>query len=150
MTKPSEDLPQPKWIEPEDFEFICFNLARELLSFDEPIPDYSTRDENLLNSSLSSIKQTFDKELLYPTLSAQASVLFYSLIKNHPFVNGNKRIAVISLLVFLNLNGKWLNIPPKMLYDIAVLVAGSNSKKRDEILKIIQGLFEKYIVIKKS
>lgn len=42
MQKPSENSHQPKWINIEDFEFICFNLARELMSFDEPIPDYST------------------------------------------------------------------------------------------------------------
>lgn len=91
MSKPSENLPQPKWISVDDFEFICFNLTRELMSFDEPIPDYSTRDNSLLESSLASPRQSF--ELTNSSIHEQASILFYSLIKNHPFRNGNKRIA---------------------------------------------------------
>ncbi|MCL5438830.1 MAG: type II toxin-antitoxin system death-on-curing family toxin [Patescibacteria group bacterium] len=146
MAKPSKDLPKPKWIGPEDFEFICFNLTRELMTFDEPIPDYSTREKSLLESSLALPKQTFDKKLLYPTLVSQGIALFYSLIKNHPFVNGNKRIAVMSLLVFLRLNGKWLDIPPKMLYEVAVLVAESDPKNKENIIKTTETLFKKYLV----
>jgi|SRR3989338_84955 len=146
MRQPSKNLPQSKWIETDDFEFICFNLTREFLTFDEPIPDYSTRNSNLLGSSLASPRHTFDKKLLYPTLEEQASILFYSLIKNHPFVNGNKRIAVMTLLVFLRLNGKWLKIPPLMLYKLAFIVANSRPKDKDmdfrEILKIVR----KYII----
>lgn len=93
MKKPSEDLLQPNWIEIKDFEFISFNLARKLMSFDEPIPDYSTRDNSLLESSLASPKNIFHNTE-NPTLVDLTAVLFYSLIKNHPFVNGNKRIAV--------------------------------------------------------
>lgn len=104
MRKPSGDLPLRKntvWLTIDDFEFICFDFTREYLTFDEPIPDYSTKDSALLESALGSPRQTFGGKLLYPTLLKQASILFYSLIKNHPFKNGNKRIAVISLLVFL-------------------------------------------------
>lgn len=50
MQKPSADLQQPsiRWLTPEDFEYVCFDLARELLTYQEPIPDYSTRDNGLL------------------------------------------------------------------------------------------------------
>jgi death-on-curing protein len=45
---------------------------------------------------------------LYPTLVATAAILFYLMIKNHPFQNGNKRIAITTLLTFLYNNNKWL------------------------------------------
>lgn len=145
MKKPSENLPQPNWIEPNDFEFICFNLTRKFLTFNEPIPDYSTRNNALLESSLFAPKQTFDKNFLYPTLEEQASILFYSLIKNHPFANGNKRIAVMSLLVFLRLNDMWIDIPPLILYKLAIIVAQSSAKARNKILAYILRIIKKYI-----
>ena len=149
MKKPSENSPQPKWIESNDFEFICFNLTREFLTFNEPIPDYSTRNNALLESALASPKHTFDKELLYPTLEEQASILFYSLIKNHPFANGNKRIAVMSLLVFLRLNDRWIDIPPLTLYKLAIIVAESSPKIMEEVLGNILGLIREYIKLVK-
>lgn len=145
MKKPSGDLPQPKWIEPADFQFICFNLTRKFLTFSEPIPDYSTRNNALLESSLAAPKQTFDKKFLYPTLEEQASILFYSLIKNHPFANRNKRIAVMSLLVFLRLNDKRLEIPPLMLYRLAIIVAKSSPKIRDHVFDNILSIMRKYV-----
>ncbi|OGH34545.1 MAG: hypothetical protein A3B38_00040 [Candidatus Levybacteria bacterium RIFCSPLOWO2_01_FULL_36_13] len=146
MKKPSKNLPQSKWIEPDDFEFICFNLTREFLTFDEPIPDYSTRNNTLLESSLASPRHTFDKKLFYPTLEEQASILFYSLIKNHPFANGNKRIAVMTLLIFLKLNGKWLKISPLALYRLAFVVANSKPKDKNMVFQELLKVMEKYII----
>ena len=115
-----------------------------MLEFNEPIPDYSTRDNSLLESSLASPRQAYD--LTGATLTEQASILFYSLIKNHPFKNGNKRIAVTTILVFLRLNRKWIEIPPHLLYKLAVIVAESSPPTREDILKNIKMVFEKYIV----
>ncbi|MBN2251238.1 MAG: type II toxin-antitoxin system death-on-curing family toxin, partial [Candidatus Altiarchaeota archaeon] len=58
-------------------------------------------------------------------LIEKAAVLFYLMIKNHPFTNGNKRIAVTALLVFLALNGKWLKVTNQELYNFSVWVASS-------------------------
>lgn len=148
MKKPSEDLRQSNnvWLTIEDFEYLCFDFTREYMSYDEPIPDYSTRDISLLESSLGSQKQTFGGELLYPTLFEQASILFYSLIKNHPFKNGNKRIAVISLLAFLSLNKKWLSIAPYSLYTLARYVAGTDPKKKEVVLDEIKAQIKKYMI----
>lgn len=148
MKKPSDDSPQPDsvWVELDDFEYICFNLARKLLTFTEPIPEYNTTNISLLDSALSAPKARFGGKLLYPTLEDQASVLFYSLIKNHPFINGNKRVAVITLLVFLVLNKKWIRIPQNLLYKLAVMVAESDPRDRDFILKRNAELFKKFII----
>jgi death on curing protein len=144
MGKPSEGLPQPKRIDVEDFEFICFNLARELLEFNEPIPNYSTRDSALLESSLAAPRQTYT--YTKASLEEQGSTLFYSLIKNHPFRNGNKRIAVVTLLVFLSLNDRWLDINPSYFYELAVSVAKSDPKERSAVLGKCTKLLKKFIV----
>ncbi|MFH1832850.1 MAG: type II toxin-antitoxin system death-on-curing family toxin [Candidatus Levyibacteriota bacterium] len=149
MKKPSEDSLPPRetvWLTIDDFEFICFDFTREYLTFDEPIPDYSTRENALLESALGSPRQSFDSRLLYSTLVKQASILFYSLIKNHPFKNGNKRIAVMSLLVFLSLNNRWLSIEPYDLYKFAQEVAKTESKEKDKILKTIEETIEKTLI----
>lgn len=146
MPKPSKDLPTPKWLNIEDFEFLCFDFAREFLTYSEPIPDYNTRDNNLLESALASPRQAIYQKLLYPTLLKQASILFYSLIKNHPFKNGNKRIAVMALLAFLGLNKKWMSIDPVNLYKIAIEVSKSNPKEKDKVLKTIGQVVEKHLI----
>lgn len=134
------------WLNSQDFEFLCFNFARKQLSFDQPIPDYSTRNNSLLESSLGSPKQTFGGHLLYPTIIEQSTILFYSLIKNHPFENGNKRIAVMSLFTFLALNNKWVSMPPLKLYKLAFYVAGTNSRDKVSVLKYIQKIIKSHLV----
>jgi len=63
------------------------------------------RDENLLDMSVNAPFQTFGGVDLYPTLIDKAAQLTYSLIKNHPFLDGNKRIGVTVLIIFLKANG---------------------------------------------
>ena len=63
------------------------------------------RDEGLLDSALHTPFQTFDREYVYKTLEAKAARLGYGLIKNHPFVDGNKRIGMLAMMIFLELNG---------------------------------------------
>lgn len=136
MEKRSEGLQAPKsivWLSIKDFEFLCFDLARELMEYGEPIPDYSTKDNNLLEASLGSPRQTHNGELLYPTLAKQTAILFYSLIKNHPFKNGNKRISVMAMLAFLGLNKKWIDIAPYELYKLACVVSESEASKSNQV-----------------
>ena len=63
------------------------------------------RDENLLDMSVNAPFQTFGGVDLYPTLINKAAHLTYSLIKNHPFLDGNKRTGVTVLVIFLKANG---------------------------------------------
>ena len=63
------------------------------------------RDVNLLNSALESAFQTFDGQELYPSKEEKGARLGYSLISNHAFVDGNKRIGMYVLLAFLEVNG---------------------------------------------
>ena len=111
----------------KDVEQIAFALAQELLSFDEPIPDYSTRFPGILESCLATPFQWFAGRSLYRGLVSKSSILFYLMVKNHPFQNGNKRIATTTLLIFLMLNNKWLRAQIQEFYDFANRVASSSS-----------------------
>ena len=62
------------------------------------------RDANLLDLSANSPYHTFGSQHLYPTIQAMAAHLAFSLIKNHPFLDGNKRIGIFAMLVFLKVN----------------------------------------------
>ena len=63
------------------------------------------RDANLLDLSVNSPYHTFGGQYLYPTHQAMAAHLAFSLIKNHPFLDGNKRIGIFAMMVFLEMNG---------------------------------------------
>jgi death on curing protein len=65
----------------------------------------SLRDFGALESALAQPKATFDGRDLYPTVVDKASALAYGLAMNHPFVDGNKRIAHAAMAVFLEMNG---------------------------------------------
>lgn len=146
--KPTGSSRQSKtvWIDLPEFEFLCFNLARQLYGRFEPIPDFVTRYIGVLESCIKTPQQTFGSKLLYPTLLDQAAILFYLLIKNHPFQNGNKRIALTTLLVFLALNKKWLSVESRSLYLIAIAVANSKPVEKDMILKKLKSFIEKNLV----
>jgi len=63
------------------------------------------RDQGALDSALAQPEMSFDGQDLYPSLLEKAAAVAYSLIQNHPFVDGNKRIGHASMEVMLALNG---------------------------------------------
>lgn len=132
----------------EHVEELAHRLAREIMSWDEPIPDFASRFPNILEGCLGAPFQTFAKRDLYPRLEDKAAILFYLLIKNHPFENGNKRVAVTSLLVFLYLNGYWLKTPPEELYRLAVWVAESIPITKDGVCRALTDFIRKKMVSK--
>jgi len=77
-----------------DVEYLAFRLAKEHLSFNEPIPDFSTRFSHSLESCVLTPFKRFSGKALYPTLIPKAIIFFYLMIKNNPFQNGNKRITI--------------------------------------------------------
>ncbi len=135
-----------KTITLKEVEYIAFKLARETLSFDEPIPDFSTRFPNVLESCLATPFQTFSGKSLYPRLVSKAGILFYLLIKNHPFQNGNKRVAMTVLFVFLYKNNKWLKVDTQELYNFTVWVASSPRTVKDETVKATEKFLKRYLV----
>ena len=67
--------------------------------------DNGLRDDNLLDSAINSAFATFGGQDLFATTEQKAARLGFGLATNHPFVDGNKRIGVLVMLVFLRLNG---------------------------------------------
>ncbi len=66
---------------------------------------FGVRDEGAVRSSHAQPRMTFGSEELYPTLAEKASALCYSLISNHAFVDGNKRVSHAVMIAFLKRNG---------------------------------------------
>ncbi|PJZ68907.1 type II toxin-antitoxin system death-on-curing family toxin [Leptospira perolatii] len=90
---------------------------------DEYGGSYGIRDQGLLESAISQPSTGFgDQEFHKELLDKAAAYLFY-LCKNHPFIDGNKRVALAVSLVFLDLNGIELDDPEGMLYDLTIGVA---------------------------
>lgn len=81
------------------------------------------RDEKLLESAISSPFQTFDNMEVFPSIQQKAARLGYGLIKNHAFVDGNKRIGAHAMLVFLALNKIELDYTQTELSDTILKVA---------------------------
>ena len=81
------------------------------------------RDIGLLESALEAPFQTFDGKDLYPALIQKAARLGHSLISNHPFVDGNKRIGIHTMLVFLAANGVEIECTQKELIDVGLPLA---------------------------
>jgi|SRR3989338_1631718 len=129
-----------------EVEFIAFAAARKFLTFNEPIPDFGTRLPNKLESCLATPFQKFSGKYLYAGLIAKGAILFYLLIKNHPFQNGNKRIALTTLLTFLYQNKKWLKVDNQELYNFAVWVAQSPANLKNEVTKAIEKFISNNLV----
>jgi death-on-curing protein len=126
-------------------EYITFQLAKSHLSFNEATPDFSTRFPNVLESCIMTPFQSFSGKSLYPSLVAKASILFYLMIKIHPFQNGNKRIAITTVLTFLHENGKWLTVDTQELYNFTVWVARSPSGSKDHVVAATEQFFKKHL-----
>jgi death-on-curing protein len=126
-----------------EVERIAFRLAQEHLSFDEPIPDFATRFPNILESCLLTPFQKFGGKHLYPTLVSKAAMLFYLMIKNHPFQNGNKRIAITTLLLFLKQNQKWLNADNEEFYNFTRWIAASPADTKQQTVSAIEQFIKK-------
>lgn len=135
-----------KIISISDVEYLAFRLAKEHLSFNEPIPDFSTRFPNVLESCVITPFQKFSGKALYPSLIGKASILFYLMIKNHPFQNGNKRIAITTLFVFLHINNKWLRVDTQELYNFTVWVAQSPSEFKEQVVQAIKKFIRDHII----
>jgi len=126
-------------------EYVAFYLAKKFMEWDEPIPDFSTRFPNILESCLATPFSSFGGKSAYQGITGKAAMLFYLMIKNHPFKNGNKRIAMTTLMYFLHKNKQWLKVDEKEFYNFAKWVAESNPKVKIETVKATEKFIKTYI-----
>ena len=101
------------------------------------------RDEGLLDSAISTPFQTFGGADLYPTIVDKACRLGYGLIKNHPFVDGNKRIGTHAMLVFLEINNVSVEYEDEELIETILGVAAGDVSAEELIAWIFDHINEK-------
>lgn len=89
------------------------------------------RDENLLDSAVNAPFQTYGGEYLYKSLEAKAARLGYSIIKNHPFADGNKRIGMLAMMVFLELNGAGLTCTDQDIVETGLRIAAGEMDDKE-------------------
>ena len=89
------------------------------------------RDEGMLDSALNTPFQTFAGKDVYQSLQQKAARLCFGLVKNHPFVDGNKRIGAHVMLVFLALNGIELQHTQTELSEVILQLAAGTLQSTD-------------------
>lgn len=104
--------------------------------------DAGVRDYGLLESALESAYQTFGGEELFPSKEEKAAKLGFSLISNHAFVDGNKRIGMYVMLTFLEMNGIHISPSNDDVITLGLAVASGESDY-DDILKWIRSFESK-------
>lgn len=86
-------------------------------------PEVLVRDAGLLEAALARAATTVDGQDAYPTLVDKASALVHSVVRNHALVDGNKRLGLMLLVVFLGVNGRTLTLSNDEAYDLIVAIA---------------------------
>jgi death-on-curing family protein len=121
-------------------------LKKELISKKEATEIFGIERENSFKGIIRNIYQTFGGVDLLPTIEEKASNLFYYIVKDHPFADGNKRIGSFMFVLFLsknnylyNKNGE-LKINENALVSLALLIATSKPDEKDLIIKLICNL----------
>lgn len=110
---------------------------------------FGREKDDSLHSSLNAVMQTFDGQDVYPGLEEKAAHLLYFLVKNHSFVDGNKRIAAALFLWFMEKNdllygeGGAKRIADSALVAMTLLVAESAPREKDAIIRIVMNLISK-------
>lgn len=92
---------------------------------------YGVRDIGLLSSALAMPGASFGGQHLHKDLYEQAAAYAFHICQNHPFVDGNKRAALASALVFLSLNGIEIDDPNEDLFELMIGVSGKGTGKAE-------------------
>lgn len=133
-----EEIPPP-WFILNDFQklfelFLVIYFAFRAVQCGGP----NLRDINLLDSALESAFLTFDGKELYPTKEEKAARIGYSLISNHAFVDGNKRIGMYVLLSFLETNGIKIHPSNEEVVRVGFATAAGEMKYEDILAWILE------------
>ena len=107
---------------------------------------FGNEKDQSFKSSINTIYQTFGGEDLYPSIEEKASMLFYLVVKNHSFSDGNKRIAAFLFLWFLEKNGILYKsdgsklIGNNTLVALTLMIAESRTEEKDMMVKVVINL----------
>lgn len=132
----------------DDVKNAIQQLKSSLIAKREASDLFGNEKDDSFQGILGSISQTVFGELAYPTIEEQAVQLLYSIIKGHPFSDGNKRIGSFMFVWFLEQNGHHLNengerkINNNTLVTLALAVAQSSPEQRETVQKLIMNLIK--------
>ena len=130
----------------DDAKNVAEELKKELASVKEAGNLYGQEYPGKFESVIKGLYQTYDGQELYRTIEEKAAHLLYLIIKDHPFTNGNKRIAAFLFVYFLDKNSYlYKEIGEKKINDnalvaLVLLIAISDPKDKDTMIKIITNL----------
>jgi len=127
---------------------IIAELKNELIKKGEASNFFGVENNVSLKGIISNIYQTFDRKELYAGTAVKAAHILYLVIKDHPFVDGNKRIGAFFLVYFLDKTGYLFRetgerkINDNALAALALLVAESNAREKDQIIALVTQLLK--------
>ena len=116
------------------------SLKQDLFNKGEATAIFGQERGNELEGLLGTIQQTFGGQDLYPTVVDKAAHLLYFVIKDHPFIDGNKRIGSFLFLLFLQLNEETVTPPPDTMVALTLLIAVSEANQKELLIKLIANL----------
>ena len=120
-----------------DFSLLLMLLLPAALGTEETGGSAGVRDMGLLNSALESAYATFGGDELYPSREEKGARVGFSLISNHAFVDGNKRIGMFIMLIFLEVNGVKIRPTNDEVVRVGLAVA-AGEMKYEELLAWIR------------
>ena len=134
----------------KDTFFLHYNECMELIHhtmFENKGDLFSIERDDSFRSSISTIYQSFGGVDLYPTLEDKASALLYFIVKNHSFIDGNKRIGATIFLYFLEKNHALYKngierINNNALATLTILVAGSRPENKEIMMDLIKTIIK--------
>ncbi len=112
-------------------------IQRQQLARDGGLP--GVRDWNLLDSAAMQARMTFDRIFLHDDIFLMAAAYLFHLVKNHPFIDANKRVGLVTALLFLEINGFVVADPDGILYDTTIDVAEGKLGK-GELAEVLRRL----------
>lgn len=115
--------PPKRFLSADEVEQIHHAIAEDFRKQDNPIFPTGVKERRLLDSAVARPLTSLGNETKYPTIEMAGAALLHSLVLNHPFHNGNKRTALVALLVFLEENGCVLMCKEKDLFKFVLLLA---------------------------
>lgn len=112
-----------RYLDADEVEQIHWTIAEDFKKQEDPIYPAGVRDGHLLGSAVCRPQTSLGGQLKYPTIEMAGAALLHSLVLNHPFHNGNKRTALVALIVFLEENGCVLTCDERELFRFVLLLA---------------------------
>jgi death on curing protein len=108
------------------------NTAKYFTRKDDPVADFELTELDKLDASLQQPKWDY-----YDKLEIKAAILHYGLVKNHPFHNGNKRVALVCLITFMFINDCEIAATDDELYKMTKYISESDRKDKDAVVEKI-------------